>query len=300
MPHGELRPSRIEQFVRSRGGTVSDFAPISGGEESQVFSYLCDGEPRVIRVGRSECAYRRDAYAAEHFASPGLPIPAVLDIGRVDHEHAYCISVRAQGIPLHEAKAAQVRVLLEPLTELWRAVGATDISQTSGYGHFDEHGRGKNSSWHGFLRGVLSDAQPECGETAGRIDQGLLTEMVRGFESLLAACPEERRLVHGDFTSRNVLVDAMAVTGLIDWNYALYGDPLYDIATAHFWHPWSGGMRLADDHWRSELSVMPAFRERTRCYILHLGLVELYSNTADGEETMLAWLQKRCTELLAK
>jgi hygromycin-B 4-O-kinase len=115
---------------------------------------------------------------------------------------------------------------------------------------------------------------------------------------LLGSCPEERKLVHGDFGSNNVLVDGTAVTAVIDWDNAMYGDPLYDIATTHFWAPWLRCMQIADDYWQKELAEPPAFRERVQCYALHLGLIEFVGHSVPGQARMLAWLESRCRGLL--
>jgi hygromycin-B 4-O-kinase len=290
--------ARVQAFVRSRLPAVSEFGPISEGEESQAFSFNSDGNPRVIRVGCSHRPFALDAYAGDHFASSNLPIPAVLDLGWLDSSHAYCVSVRVAGRTLTHAKAAQMRLLLEPLTEVWRAVGCVDISRTSGYGHFDERGQATCTSWRGFLRAVLSDVQSQHASTAERIDRQLLRDLHRGFDSLIDDCPEERKLVHGDFVAENVLADKGVVTGLIDWAYPMYGDPLYDIATAHFWRLVFGSMSIPDDYWQTQLAALPGFRERTRCYALHLALVYLYGHTIDGEEWMLRRLHQRCPQLL--
>jgi hypothetical protein len=62
----------------------------------------------------------------------------------------------------------------------------------------------------------------------------------------------------------------------------------------------AGRNAAGDDHWRTELATMPDFRERTRCYTLHLGLCLLFGHTVQGEEWMLSWLRRRCRKLLSE
>lgn len=42
----------------------------------------------------------------------------------------------------------------------------------------------------------------------------------------------EPRLIHGDFTLRNVLVSGTKVTGIVDWPWGTIGDPRFDLAVA--------------------------------------------------------------------
>jgi aminoglycoside phosphotransferase (APT) family kinase protein len=84
----------------------------------------------------------------------------------------------------------------------------------------------------------------------------------------LAHLQEERRLVHGDFNNRNVLVrreqGRWRVAAVIDWEFAVAGSPLFDIATflqyervqnpsrePHFSLGFAqGGGQLPEDWWR--------------------------------------------------
>jgi hygromycin-B 4-O-kinase len=47
--------------------------------------------------------------------------------------------------------------------------------------------------------------------------------------ALIRYIPEERKLVHGDYGYGTVLSDHQEITGVLDWESALFGDPLYDI-----------------------------------------------------------------------
>ena len=58
--------------------------------------------------------------------------------------------------------------------------------------------------------------------------------MMQNYLKLIEYCPEEHKLVHGDFGSNNVLTDGQKITGVLDWDCALYGDPLFDVAGSFF------------------------------------------------------------------
>ena len=69
---------------------------------------------------------------------------------------------------------------------------------------------------------IIDTAGPHlAAELVARLQQVYLAA-VEGDASFAPA------LVHGDLGLEHVLVDAAAITGVIDWEYALVGDPLQD------------------------------------------------------------------------
>ena len=106
----------------------------------------------------------------------------------------------------------------------------------------------------------------ECGRA--RVDAAR-----RRVRELAGHCPEERRLVHGDFGSYNMLADSHRVTALIDWDLALFGDPLYEVANLFFWR--EERLEPLICHLESWIWNVPQGRERIVCYQLRIGLQEI-------------------------
>ena len=65
----------------------------------------------------------------------------------------------------------------------------------------------------------------------------------RVMDALLPAVTEIRKLLHGDFGSNNLIVNGERVAAVLDRDCAVYGDPLYEVASAYFWSPWLMCMR---------------------------------------------------------
>ncbi|MGO4831689.1 phosphotransferase family protein, partial [Rhizobiaceae sp. 2RAB30] len=105
-------------------------------------------------------------------------------------------------------------------------------------------------------------------------------------------CPEEWRLIHGDFGSNNVLTDGRCITGVIDWSEAMYGDPLYDVANILSWRSWVHCMEEQARH--LEHSGRLGNPDRLRCYQLRIGLAEIYENAVAGTDENVSWALARC------
>jgi len=91
--------SEISAWLTSyHGEAISDLQPMAGGYWSSAYSYRLaqqKQEDLVLRLGDSDVGYRIDQMA-ERFASPGLPVPEVLDIGAA-LDHRFAISRRHYG-----------------------------------------------------------------------------------------------------------------------------------------------------------------------------------------------------------
>jgi len=57
------------------------------------------------------------------------------------------------------------------------------------------------------------------------------------FDNNIDQAAAERRLIHGDLGSDNVLIKDGKVTGVIDWSSVGYGDWLHDYSRMEFWYP---------------------------------------------------------------
>ncbi|MEU8829156.1 phosphotransferase [Streptomyces sp900116325] len=88
-------------------------------------------------------------------------------------------------------------------------------------------------------RAALADS--EIG--LGPVEAGLAA-----LATLAPYLPDERRMIHGDPLSHNVLAVGGTVTAVLDWGNALYGDHLYDAAWLIYWWPWCPQWRTIDIH----------------------------------------------------
>jgi hygromycin-B 4-O-kinase len=85
---------------------------------------------------------------------------------------------------------------------------------------------------------------------------------------------------------------------VLDWELASYGDPLFDIATAHFWAPGLESLSEFARHSDQQLEHLPAYRERLRCYQALQGLGNLHYFASNGSPRSLAWTQERVQRLI--
>lgn len=285
-----------ELVLREFSPSAETLNQLVEGEESQAFSFKDKNKNYVLRVHVSAEGFKKDEYAFQNFVSEKIPIPEVFKIGCVDSNHSFCISKQFPGTTLQDSSEETIDKLLVPTDEVLNAIHDTDISSTSGFGDFDSEGNGKYNSWRDFLNAVLEPENNQWDEVRKQSDAKLINDIMHEFEALLSYCPEERQLLHADFGSNNLLAHGVKITGVLDWEEAKYGDPLFDMGG--FWSTWLMCVRKQSEYWDNTKSGLPNYQERKLCYDLRTALVEIYEHALDGSTDTLRWVENRSKEIL--
>ncbi|MET7507032.1 aminoglycoside phosphotransferase family protein [Streptomyces albidoflavus] len=254
--------------------------PLASGAWSQAYALTLDGAEVVLRIGAYGEDFAKDEVVAR-LAGPELPVPPVLARGEAEG-WAYAVSGRVRGTALDDLTGDAVARTLPSLLRALDAVARVDLAGTSGYGIWAPDGRAPHASWAEALLAIGDETPRVPGWRAALVDSGVGLGPVEAGLSALAALtpclPGQRRLIHGDLLSRNVLAGDGAITGILDWGNALYGDPLYDVAWLLHWWPWYPGWRPGDlhggllAHWHGVGATPVRLRERLHAYLLHIAL----------------------------
>lgn len=270
------------------------------GEDSQAFYFESNGNRYVLRINKSDYGFKKDVYAFEHFANESIPIPKIFHIGKLDNEHAYCISEFIAGKTIQELDRPAVEALLPATLKMLHAIRDVDISKTSGFGEFDISGSGKSASWQEWLLTHISLTEYNWDEVmnGGLIKKDFLDKVFDAFKKLVEQVPNERKLIHGDFSSNNVIVTDNKIVAVLDWDAASYGDWLFSVAGAYYWRDHLMCMDVQADYYEKELSHLPNYHARIYCYQFRASLIEMYVQAQRGEKEKLEWHIKRCQKLL--
>lgn len=104
--------------------------------------------------------------------------------------------------------------------------------------------------------------------------------------------PEKQFLVHGDFHFGNMLSDGRVITGIVDWELAMYGDFMFDLAVLHLWFPHLQFPQKVRDAWEEEGRGIPNFEERLLCYLLFKGIDGLRFYAKKGDRPSYDFIKK--------
>lgn len=295
-----LSAESVVGIIRDAIGTeVSGLMPLRPGAWSTVYAFRAEGRHYVIRFSETRDDFERDRFARS-FNTATLPIPRVVAIGTIDAMH-YAISERAPGTFLDDLDADGMRLIFPSLLHALDAMRTADTSATSGFGVWREGGDAPYPAFASFLASVVADSTATRDRgwrerlASSSVVMGPFDECYREMMHLLDGVPEYRHIVHADLLNFNVLVDRGAITGVIDWGCAFYGDHLYDVAWFAFWSPWYPQWHDLDltsrmlAFFRDAGADMEHAEQRLRCYMLHIGLGQMrYSASIERWDTLEA------------
>lgn len=267
--------SQVEQFLQKHLHIPKVSTELmSDGEGSEAFAFEDrDGRPLVIRISKhGKGGFLKDQFAHTNFASDNLPIPTILDIGAMESMH-YAISTRAPGKTLDKFSFHEIKSLMPKIFRLLDIIHATPPAD-EGYGQWNEHGRGKHSSWR---EEQVASMHQDDEETKGAsfYDTELHDRLRDEVMKLLDYATDERKVVHGDFGFNNVVSDGKDITGVLDWEMSMYGDSLYDVAWLDFWDTKHDYQEIFKKHYAKQNELPTNYDKRILLYKLQIGLGSL-------------------------
>lgn len=187
-----------------------------------------DGQKHVVRFGLVPDGYKKDKFASEHFSSLKVPVPGVKLIKQLDNQLWQCISEYAEGVHSDAIHGIQAKEAISSVQETLVKLHSTPIGSVSGFGDFDGDGKATYTSWPEYLNDDFC-SQEFYDDTS--TDTKLIRRAWDVIAKLAEMCPTDRFLVHNDFGSDNLLIKDGKVTAVLDWNFALLGDWVIDIAS---------------------------------------------------------------------
>jgi hygromycin-B 4-O-kinase len=287
----KISEGEAQYFLENIMGTVSELNSIAEGEISQAFSFKTqknkEGElgEFVIRFNTKQDGFAKDVYAYRQFNSLHIPVPAIIKQGKAGRLY-YLITEKAEGKIIDEFTKAEIRKIVPALMQALNAIHNFPIGETK-FGDWNGKGVAKNDSWKNYLLRFLDRFEKYKNSNGKKIlEKKVVDKILEIFKQLIPDCPEERRLVHGDYGFNNLLSDGKRITGVIDWELGKYGDFLFDVAWLSFWEEELDYLSLFKRDYEKRNIFVPKFEQRILCYKLMIGLdaLNFYSESEQKEK----------------
>jgi hygromycin-B 4-O-kinase len=275
------------------GVPISDLVSVEGGQVARTFAFRANAQDYIIRFNHDtmlDSNLPKEAYLMRKFAGTTLPLPPLLHVGRLGKLH-FAISRKMPGQMLELLSPQEVRDLLPQILDILAAIHGIDISDTQGYGVFSDQGQGYFPSWRDHLHMIAREEAEN--DYFGKwyrlfdetfLERDLYQDLYRRMCDLLVYCPEDRFLIRGGLSLRDVLAQDGKITAVLDWVDASYGDFVYDIAGLDFWWPWLGMRKAFQEDAQQRECELPFYAERLLCYQCYLALGALRFFAKSGQE----------------
>jgi aminoglycoside phosphotransferase (APT) family kinase protein len=216
-----------------------------------------------------------DAAVGEKLKANGLPMVQVhaVDLSRTRCNTDYSILQEAEGAPLKHFDGDEPRMLVL-LGKLGRFLARLHQIRVAGFGLLDANTplQGSQSSWRDYIHVKLENHIQFC-ENLQVIDASVADRIRVVFSAcngLLDSAPSA--LLHGDPGSHNVFAND-DITCMIDWEDALSGDPVYEIAFWATFHPERRHAAFLNGY-RSAAELPDDFEIRFWLYFLRVALAK--------------------------
>jgi hygromycin-B 4-O-kinase len=308
----DISPSTARQLLEEYfGRPIRDLEVLAGGQVAHTFSFAVDqrrdaetGQYVVRFNAQMVGGFEKEAYVIRNFASPSIPIPRLIQLGRLGDVY-YAITEKLPGRNLLDIPRDGYLELIPQQIEILDAIHAVPLDDRPGYGSFDGQGVAPYASWPAYLAGV-GEEEPEGG-FFGKwhsmfcdtfLERELFERLYGRMMALAKYAPAERSLVHGDYGLKNMLAQDGRITGVLDWMGAGYGDPLYDVAWLDFWSPADGWQERFDRHYDAlglSIENCPRRIVCNQCCIA-LGGLKFFAKRAD--RAGYDWVRERIAGLL--
>ncbi|WP_165422851.1 phosphotransferase family protein [Ktedonosporobacter rubrisoli] len=302
-----LQPEQVLTFLRSHFATpIENLTMLDGGEVAQAFACRTAGQEYIVRFNFDTMGvnFAKELYVSQHFGSGQIPIPTIVYVGKFQ-DFQGAISHKIEGQTMKSLPIEAYKQAFPALIETMYAIHQCAVPDGSGYGVFDAKGVGRRSSWREFLSGVNAEGDED--EYFGKwhqlfetsfLERDLYECLYARMSELLAYCPEERYLVHGDYGFDNVLVRENRIVAVLDWIGALYGDFVYDIAWLDLWFPGQQTAEYIRRYYTQRGFELPAYEQRVHCYQCYICLSALRFYAHMNKPEAYQWMRERVLTLL--
>ena len=233
------------QSLRFEGRRPTSIQPLSSGTFHLLFR--ADFGPNTIAYVRTGYTFRqRPAFEfvielsiSELLPSTKVPGAEVLcnDLTRVEFPLDYQLIREAPGHPLNKIENPDTQFIPDAILEDWgRTLARVHQINATGAGLLNpralEHGRceGVLSSWNDYLLLNLDKHLDLC-VAAGAVPSKVLPSISKTiFDSIPRLGNVPIRLLQGDPGHHNIFAAGEKISAIIDWEDALAGDPIFDVA----------------------------------------------------------------------
>jgi len=224
-------------FEEYLGTNLRNIRAIRTGANNLVYSVRTgDGRDLIIRMSPTSRndRFRTEAEVIQLLRTHRIPVPRIIGVeteGKIVKGWRFSIGEKLPGKTLRSEIGERVPDLM--LYQAGRVLRKIhDIPITKGYGYSSTKMEGYSSSWEKFISRPITQESVKVFVEKGLLAASDIDEAIRvvqSHRSLLKDVP--RRLLHGDFSLGNLLIDETGkITGVLDFENATSGDPLWDFA----------------------------------------------------------------------
>lgn len=238
-------PETVAAIVREGiSKDIVDYDRIVRGEVNEVLAVrLEDADDVILRIARRKTnKFEAEAWAMEQSAKAGVPVPKLYAVGTfdsADRQIYYSIQQKLVGntfdnmLYVEHISQERARTITEQAGELLARIHSVE---TEGYGRIDQDGKGvyQTEKDHFGHRTDKKEIYEKIFAELG-LDQELFDRVSAELDKADTIF-ESPHLIHHDYGPKHLFIDENdKITGVIDFEDVMSGDPTVDFSNWQFW-----------------------------------------------------------------
>jgi thiamine kinase-like enzyme len=212
--------------------------PPQGMSSSVFFIKLANGTECAVKYGNDAM---KDIPALDLIAKKQINLPVPVPVASFVFGDVPVIILKRIQFPLFES--VSVEEMQKYIPSIVKNLHELHKIKSDKPGRLGEEY--KEETWKGMLLSIFNGNDFDWTEVAEResLDKELILGSVNNITKKIENTVfdlKDYSLLHTDFNQRNLFVDPLSyeISGIIDWEDAMFGDPLYDFARVrmYMWH----------------------------------------------------------------
>lgn len=255
------RPARLTpplDAIRAVAGPVVAVEQLTGGRANTNLLLRTERGNRVLRLYQRDPASQAKEVALARALEGLVPVAPVLASGSDDGLGApWTLLDFVEGVPM-DALAHDPPALAQAARSAGRTLAA--IAAQSGQLVGDDGPRLTSDACAGWVDGLLGSLDED---RLSRDVSRRVARLSKAWVHLLDERTHERSLVHCDYNGANLLIRDGVVVAVLDWEFAISGTPLWDLANMvrHYaaqdvTGPFSRGYGRLPERWREQAALL--------------------------------------------
>jgi len=292
----------IATLIKNHYPDANNIQAILGGMVSQTFLFWSDNRKRVFQIGGKRKDYEKQLYISERYKDI-LSVKIIDKVHENTDAHAYIFSDYIEKCRVADLNAQEFIDIIPSILDTIDKLSEIEAPANSGFGKFDANGIASFSNWRDYIEAIYNDEVYDWLKFR-RFDYTIINKAIAILQENINCIKIDQQpyLIFGDMGENNLLADGKQITGMIDWDYAMYGDPLYEIATVLFWYDNEDSKKYAplvsalkDKYLSSEINKMKIY-----CYIIRMSLEEIYNTVVlDAIGYDISWVINRLNDIVS-
>ncbi len=235
----------VDNYIENESGSsVVEKKKIEKGVANEVYLIKNkSGQEFISRISlnKDNNRFEEEKWSIEQCKDAGVPVPEVLLTDKIDIKdkiYNICIESKLPGVALYEEYNLTEEEKNKILNQVGQILSQIHSVPIDGFGKFDKNGKGEFSSVEDILKDpYIRDEKMLNIAKEISLDEEIIKKALEIVKNGSALCSKVKpKLVHNDFVPKHILIENKEITGIIDFEIAVGGDPVIDLARWHILH----------------------------------------------------------------